>query len=87
VEIAHEAGPVGTFQWWLERGDALASAGYRRIYGLPPDTAFDTALDAVSRLPASQAQRNAPQGLVGVHRGLCPRRQPNVPEPSLPVPA
>jgi uncharacterized membrane protein YccC len=39
---------------------------------------LDQALDAVGRLPPSEARRTALQGLVGVHRGLCPDRTPGM---------
>jgi hypothetical protein len=47
--------------------------------GPPPEplvTTLDTALASVGRLPASTAQANVLQGLVGVYRGLCPQRTP-----------
>jgi hypothetical protein len=42
--------------------------------------ALDRALDAVGRLPSGNARANVLQGLVGVYRGLCPARTPEMVE-------
>jgi uncharacterized membrane protein YccC len=46
----------------------------------PPGMVADLhrALEAVGRAPRDEAQRNALQGLVGIYRGLCPARTPDV---------
>ena len=39
---------------------------------------LDRAMEAVGRLPPGEARKNALQGLVGIHRGLCPGRRPTL---------
>jgi uncharacterized membrane protein YccC len=70
VEVAMD-GLAGYFDS-LARGAALAPPA--AVVGM-----LDSALDAVGRLPGSEARANVLQGLVGVYRGLCPARTPEAP--------
>jgi signal transduction histidine kinase/DNA-binding response OmpR family regulator len=37
LRVAQEAGEIGTFEWYPERGELIVSDMYRRLWGLPAD--------------------------------------------------